>query len=296
MPKPRIALIGAGPVGCLLATALAHNGHQCHWVVRNDVRRQNVRHLRLMSGEEAMDLDHSHWNILRDSGELSGQYDWLLLAVKAQQAQILLDSLSGTLSTDCLIVANGLHHLQVHLGLLYGGALLKTGLLQTGTGNRLVIGPLPGVNDKADNIARKLNCPWLLVGGKEEIVARMWHKLALNCVVNPLTVMFDCLNGQLPLYTQYPLIQGILSEVVAVARAELGDSWRHTITGLFRDLESLIRDTASNSSSMREDLRNGRETEISKLNQAIVERGQLHGIDCATNSYLCNMVSILANK
>jgi 2-dehydropantoate 2-reductase len=194
------------------------------------------------------------------------------------------------------VVANGLHQLDVHLGLLYGGALLKPGLLKTGTGNQLVIGPLPGVADRAGAIARQLNCPWLLVGGKEEIVIRMWHKLALNCVVNPLTVMLDCLNGQLPLYAQYPLIQGILAEVVAVARAEMGESWPHTVTSLFRDLEALVHRTAANSSSMREDLRNGRETEISKLNQAVVERGQLHGIECATNSYLCDMVSILANK
>jgi 2-dehydropantoate 2-reductase len=93
-----------------------------------------------------------------------------------------------------------------------------------------------------------------------DIVSRLWRKLALNCAINPLTVLHDCRNGGL---------QSHHCEVATLC-AELGGLLAHCgHTAAAADLHSevlrVIEATAANYSSMHQDVAQGRRTEISYL-------------------------------
>jgi len=289
-----IGLIGAGAVGTLFAAAFCHTHKPFIWVVRNPQRRQELDALRMVVGEQQLKLALKTATIVDSIQDLPST-NWLVLAVKAHQVQPLVDQLQQP-AVNLLVVANGLHDLAVHLGLLYGGALVADGRLITTTSNELLIGALPGASGDPGVLPDVLAAPWLQASISDVIRARMWHKLALNCAVNPLTALLDCPNGVLLDSVTSPLIQGVLTEVDAVARRELGKQWPNSTRGLTADLHALIETTADNSSSMREDLRAGRETEIARLNLAVAAAGLRHGLPCPLNDKLGNMVSLLANR
>ncbi|PWY89742.1 hypothetical protein BO70DRAFT_426196 [Aspergillus heteromorphus CBS 117.55] len=101
------------------------------------------------------------------------------------------------------------------------------------------------------------------------------HKLAANCVLNPLTALLDVRNGAiLQNPSVWPLQRQLVEEISAVflRLPELAHLGAEARTELFsvRAIEDAVRGTvektAANSSSMREDVRRGRETEIRFIN------------------------------
>lgn len=93
-----------------------------------------------------------------------------------------------------------------------------------------------------------------------DILTRLWRKLALNCAINPLTVLHACRNGGLAEHHCE----------VATLCAELAELLQHcgqpeAATDLQVEVERVIQATAANYSSMYQDVRQGRRTEIHYL-------------------------------
>ena len=93
-----------------------------------------------------------------------------------------------------------------------------------------------------------------------DILTRLWRKLALNCAINPLTVLYQCRNGEL---------QAHQCEVATLC-AELAELLEccgqpAAAVDLQREVERVIHATAANYSSMYQDVANARRTEISYL-------------------------------
>ncbi|KPG94546.1 2-dehydropantoate 2-reductase [Pseudomonas sp. RIT-PI-q] len=93
-----------------------------------------------------------------------------------------------------------------------------------------------------------------------DILTRLWRKLALNCAINPLTVLHDCRNGGLQEHhCEVATLCGELTELLErcgqPAAAE----------DLQQEVERVIHATAANYSSMYQDVSHRRRTEISYL-------------------------------
>jgi 2-dehydropantoate 2-reductase len=292
---PDIALIGAGPVGSLLASALLSNGVEFTWVIRNPLRAAELRtQLTLQLSGPTLHLPtdaRRHVEYPSDAIRAG----WTILAVKAQHVLPLLAELSPYPGGKVLAVANGIHDGPFHLGLLFGGAYIHEGVLHTDGANTLIVGPLGVYPDWSAELLSTLEQPWLHVDNESSIELRMWRKAALNCIVNPLTALLDCPNGELLSQLDSPLITGLLSELeVLLYRAS--DQRLVLAPGQLRaELEQLLIATASNSSSMREDIRAGRETEIELLNLAVAKIGRQNGLDCILNESLGRMVARITN-
>jgi 2-dehydropantoate 2-reductase len=291
----RIGLIGAGAVGSLFATALLYNKVPFSWVVRNPQRRTELDCLDLQHGSQQLHFELPP-DVLVDCTASLPACDWTLVAVKAHHVETVLAALPAHASGKVLVAANGLHTGAHHLGLLYGGARLLRGKLSLTPDSKLLVGGLPGVADAAPEVVPLLMAPWLRCGANEVIIKRMWHKLCLNCVINPLSALLDRPNGELLAWADAPLAQGVLAEIAAVAEAELGTLWSYSAGTLRRALVELISSTATNSSSMREDLHAGRETEISRLNLAVADLGDGLGHPCPLARALGIMITAITNK
>ncbi|GKZ36042.1 2-dehydropantoate 2-reductase (Ketopantoate reductase) (KPA reductase) (KPR) [Aspergillus brasiliensis] len=147
--------------------------------------------------------------------------------------------------------------------------------------NRLVEAP----------IIRCSKLPWM------ELHQAQLLKLATNCVVNPLTALLDVRNGSLLANPELQEMQRqLLQEISRVFRRlpelqGLPDVQElFSVASLEEQLIGNIEKTASNSSSMREDVRAGRATEIAFINGWIVRRGQELGLDCPTNRCLTQLI------
>lgn len=93
-----------------------------------------------------------------------------------------------------------------------------------------------------------------------DIVARLWRKLALNCAINPLTVLHDCRNGGLRDWPQE--VAALCAELTLLLRAAGQDA---AALDLHAEVLRVIDGTAANYSSMHQDVARGRRTEIAYL-------------------------------
>lgn len=94
----------------------------------------------------------------------------------------------------------------------------------------------------------------------DDILARLWRKLALNCAINPLTVLYACRNGDLREHAGE--VTALCRELVELLRA---CDQSEAATELQAEVERVIAATAANYSSMYQDVAAGRRTEIAYL-------------------------------
>ncbi|KAL8765403.1 MAG: hypothetical protein Q9209_007509 [Squamulea sp. 1 TL-2023] len=137
---------------------------------------------------------------------------------------------------------------------------------------------------------------------EERILHIQLQKLAINAVINPLTTIFDCLNGQLFDNPQRLIlsrlllseISPVISRVFASSTGAKPDSEAISSFSI-PSLEQIVLDaanqTAQNISSMRQDMLNGRRTEIDYINGYIVEQGAKLGVDCGMNQMLVRLIN-----
>jgi 2-dehydropantoate 2-reductase len=116
----------------------------------------------------------------------------------------------------------------------------------------------------------------------------LWKKLAANCVINPLTALYQCTNGELFLEPSFPELQHeLLQEVAQVAQADnqevSEDSLRQFVT-------QVIGDTRENKSSMYQDTLKKQRTEVDHLNGYVVQKGRSFGIECPANEDICQRI------
>lgn len=105
-----------------------------------------------------------------------------------------------------------------------------------------------------------------------EILQRLWRKLALNCAINPLTVLHDCRNGALQARAEE--VSALCDELVGVLKA-CGQP--QATEGLHDEVRRVIEATAANYSSMHQDVAQGRRTEISYLLGFVCNAAMQHG-------------------
>jgi 2-dehydropantoate 2-reductase len=131
-----------------------------------------------------------------------------------------------------------------------------------------------------------------------ELLQNQLFKLAANCVLNPLTAILDVRNGVIKENPDLqPLIRRLLREISLVFQSlpeirDLPSDQRDRFA--VASLESLVMDTiektAGNSSSMREDVRKGRATEIEYITGWVLRRARELGIECEANAGLMQLV------
>src|SRR5690606_3749649 len=92
------------------------------------------------------------------------------------------------------------------------------------------------------------------------IASRLWRKWALNCAINPLTVLHNCRNGGL---AHYPQELAALCQELTELLTRCGQA--DAALDLQNEVVRVIQATASNLSSMQQDVAAGRRSEIRYL-------------------------------
>src|SRR5205085_4019821 len=142
--------------------------------------------------------------------------------------------------------------------------------------------------DRSDRIAAILTAAGLDCRVSPDIARDVWHKLLINCVVNPITAILGCevraiANPQLD-----PLKELVIAECIAVAASQgvvLEGNFQAEISDFFRP--------SHNIASMLQDLRRGHTTEIDYLNGAVAALGARKGVDCEVNAALTAIIKAM---
>lgn len=128
-------------------------------------------------------------------------------------------------------------------------------------------------------------CHW-----HQNIQLALWHKLAINAAINPLTALNQIANGRLQETCYQQQINLICEEVAAVMTA---CGYPATASGLLEKVNIVIHNTARNFSSMCQDVRHRRRTEIEFITGYVVAQGLKHGVEVSYNQYLQEKMTAL---
>lgn len=120
------------------------------------------------------------------------------------------------------------------------------------------------------------------------IGADVWHKLVVNCVVNPITAILGCEVGGIANPELEPLKRLVIDECIAVA-AEEGVAFE---TDFMQEIDDFFR-PSHNIASMLQDLRRGRPTEIDYMNGAVTAIAAQHSIACPVNAALTAIIKAM---
>jgi 2-dehydropantoate 2-reductase len=123
------------------------------------------------------------------------------------------------------------------------------------------------------------------------------EKLSANAILNPLTALLDVPNGGLLYNKELSMVQRLLLAEISLVIRSLPEleglpnvRKRFSSKRLEHLLLGVTSRTAQNSSSMREDVRFHKHTEIDYINGYIVKRGEEVGIKCVLNFMMLNLV------
>ena len=206
--------------------------------------------------------------------------DLALVTVKSFDTRNAARALVGCTPGVVCSLQNGLgneerlarHHDTVLAGTCtYGARLLKPGHVScTGLGE-VVVGSLDGPSPAAERVGKALRAAGIEGRVSDRMNDRRWEKLAVNAGVNPVTALAGVRNGA--------LADGPLHEVATDAARETARVARENGIDLgsgeaVAALETVVKTTAENHSSMLQDVRASRRTEIDAINGAVVERAR----------------------
>lgn len=119
----------------------------------------------------------------------------------------------------------------------------------------------------------------------------LWDKLAINCVINPLTAIYNCRNGALNDENEILKHATNMANEVDLISQALG-FYDPANSTLQRALE-VAHLTAQNYSSMQQDIKHQRKTEIAFINGYLQTQAQQLNIGCPYNDSVIRQVSQL---
>ena len=131
-----------------------------------------------------------------------------------------------------------------------------------------------------------------------EVGKYLWAKMLYNCALNPLGALLDVPYGVLAEYEYTRTIMNHIVEEVFSAMTSAGYETHFQTAEAFLDVfySRLVPDTAQHRSSMLQDIKAGKKTEIDALNGAVIELAKMHGIDVPYNSVAYNLVKFLEGR
>ncbi|WP_079529745.1 ketopantoate reductase family protein [Halobacillus hunanensis] len=263
-----VGIIGGGAIGLLIASHL----HEVHNVTLY-VKREEQRNRLSRAGVSCSSLPHpAHLDVQLFAGQQL-EHDLVILAVKQPTLPSIIDNLRT--EAPLLFLQNGMNHLELvsHvsnpclIGVVEHGALKEsdTAVDHKGQG-KIVIAAHHG-GEVIQEWAARLSTDAFLFEAEQAYFPILADKLVVNTVINPLTALFHVPNHMV---MDNPSIQSLAkqlcSEACRVLNLSYADQWDR--------VAAVAYNTGENQSSMLQDIRLGRKTEVDAICGYIVKAGK----------------------
>ncbi len=296
-----IAVAGAGAIGCFVGGMLATAGGRVALLVRPRVKTEIERF-----GLRLTDFDGSERGLsagqlaLSEDASIFHSVGVVLVTVKSADTAEVADLIARHAPKDAVIVSlqNGVGNVAVLREKLPGrrvlAGMVPFNVIAKGDGHfhRSTSGDIRIEKDAA-NIAAGLSVPGLAMRASADITGVQWGKLIIN-LNNALSALSDMpLAAQLASREWRKLLADQMAEGLAamktagitpVSATPIPPSWTPTLLRLPDMIFNLILGRTMKidpeaRSSMWQDLKQGRTTEIDYLQGAIIALAERHGVD-----------------
>jgi 2-dehydropantoate 2-reductase len=295
MKPMKVAVMGAGAVGCYYGGMLARAGHTVTLIGRpQHVQAVSAQGLRMqtLSFDEAVPLQAS-----TDASAVHSA-DLVLFAVKSPDTEAAGEQMRPHLSAGALVLClqNGVDNAErlrttlpdhaVAAAVVYVATeMAGPGHLRHHGRGELVIEP----SATSETVAQALVAAGVPTEISNNVRGALWAKLVLNCAYNALSAVGRIAYGEL---VQRPGVTDLMRDVVAECQA-VAAADGVTLPG---DVALAVRRIAETMptqySSTAQDLMRGKPSEIDHLNGYVVQRGQALGVPTPANRALWVVVKL----
>jgi 2-dehydropantoate 2-reductase len=293
---PRVAVLGAGAVGCYFGGMLARAGapvtligraRQVEALMRDGLQMETLRFTERVQVAASSDI----------AAARSARV--VLLAVKTLDTEEAAKALAPELGPGAVVVSlqNGVDNVErirraagfeAAPAVVYVAAeVTAPGVVKhTGRGD-LILGRHP-------ELSATFNRAGVPCRVSDNIEGELWAKLVMNCAYNAISAVTQERYGRIATnQLTRPLIRQIVEETLAVARAA---GVRMPDTDLVAAAWTLGETMAGATSSTAQDLARGRRTEMDSLNGYVARRGTELGVATPANATLHALVRLLESR
>jgi 2-dehydropantoate 2-reductase len=307
--KPtRFAVVGAGPVGCIVAAFLARGGYEvslCDVVpallapaLDPGIQLEGAESFRQKVTRTCLSID-----------DLAAyQPEVIFITVKANALPLIASAIEGFYREGMTVISwqNGIDT-ELELTKVLGRSGVMRAVVNYGCGLvapghvRLPFHHPPHFLQELDPkskgatvaIARALSDCGLTTEATQDIISMVWRKGVLNACMNPVCAVTGLtMNRAMTDPIVFQTVNALVKECVRVARANeinLGwDFYPHAIEYMSK--------AGDHKPSMLMDIEAGRRTEVDFINGKFVEYGQRAGIDTPFNRTLLSLVKGLESS
>jgi 2-dehydropantoate 2-reductase len=294
----KVAVMGAGAVGCYYGAMFARAGHEVTLIGRaphvQAMARGGLR-LETASFDERLSVHASEEASAVQGARL------VLFCVKSGDTESAGRDIAAHLDADALVLSlqNGVDNaprLQALLRQSVVPAVVYVATEIAGPGHvrhhgrgELVLGPQARRDDVLQVFA-SANVPIQI---SDNVVGALWAKLIVNCAYNALSAIAQMPYGQL---VQGEGIAATMQDVVHECLAVAGAMGIVIPGDMPEAVRGIARSMPGQQSSTAQDLARGRRTEIDQLNGYVIRQGELHGVPTPVNRVLHGLVKLLESR
>lgn len=290
----KVAVVGPGAMGCLFAARLAQSGIQTTLVDHRPDRAANLQKngIRVEGVAGSLQAKPTVVSSVPPGQDLiivlTKSYNTKDLKLPAESPVLTLQNGLGNVETLCSMLGSA----RVLAGITFEAAtLLGEGEVRHVAGGVTKLGPWTSCSpEPAMQALRKAGFQVELTDAPGQT---LWEKAAINAGINPLTALLDITNGALlDVPEARQLMRDLVVEAVKVASTE-GYRFTHSLIEL---AEEVCQTTGENISSMLQDVRARRRTEIDALSGEILRRAQEAGLPTPRTRVVWQLVKGLEQR
>ncbi len=304
MDKYRFGIIGAGPVGSIMAAHLAKAGHN---VILIDILKAHMDEIKRnglsITGFRKMNVKFPDDNICYGIDEISGKdFDYIFISVKASVLPQILPIVKKVVKPGINFISlqNGLDNEELiadvfgkantlRIVVNYAGNLIDNGKIRMSFFNAPnYIGMIdPRAEKKSKALAKVISAADLETSFTKEIKKYEWEKIILNAALSPVCALTRKTMRQMMEfnYTR-DLTEAILKEGIEVAAA----NGFHFKPDFLEFCMNYLDKAGHHRTSMHVDIERKSPTEIGFINEKIVKYGEKKGIPTPFNSTIVSLI------
>ncbi len=308
-------VIGTGALGSVFGGLLQNTGLPVTYIGKGDhfdaVKRNGIV-IDGIWGDYKINAPEAYYD--SEIQSIQEKYDTALICVKSQHTLEAAAIAQKLLKPDgiCISIQNGLGNVEniaevvgeertVGGRVIFGVEINKPGIATVSVyADKVLLGePYQPVNrELLEKTKQDLNHAGIPTDITDNILGYLWAKSLYNCALNPLSAILNVSYGELANdENTVQMMKEIIREIYLVAKAKkivmLKADAEEYIENFF---STLIPPTRGHHSSMYQDLRAGRRTEIDAMNKMIVKYAEELQIPVPVNYFVSQLIRFKENQ
>ena len=300
----KVGILGMGAIGGLLAAQIYDYNPQSVYILGEQKR------IKRYQDEGWITVNGKDYDFTGLSPEASQTLDLIILSVKYHHLEKAIPLMKPFMNENTIIISlmNGIDT-ENEIGAVYGMEKLlysfiveisavKKGKKITANKGKIVFNSLIPNDKKVMALSEFFNRTQIVYEIADDIMKEIWWKFMINVGVNQVSAVLDAPYGKCQKIDEIrELMDGAMKEVIALSKLEGANLTREDLMRWYPILDALNPDGMT---SMLQDMRGKRKTEVEMFAGVVSRLGKKHKLPTPVNDILYQLIKakeeIIANQ